>query len=254
MNSIHYVAAKINEYFGSEKSPELTARRKRELKSTLGILYRAIMIGGVEDILISDKYNVKIQTILKLTWDDLRDVGEMEFIFNRFFPQGDIPEDLRKYKNFVDMVKNVYGDRYVRVVESKLLKDRALLDRIGEGRDVLEDMRDPIYGRSLVGIIDAEEIKRDKNRLVVMYGLDVLYEENIPEDTFIELPSGATVVFNYTSQKLNLDLKRTLEENSKAKKDRSTIERVVLETLVKDTNTMKYLDDVYDQINEELNK
>ena len=254
MNSIYYVATKINEYFGSEKSPELTVRRKRELRSTLGILHRMVSIGGMDNILIKDVNGVKVQSILKLTRDDLRDVGEIEFILNRFFPQGDIPGDLRRYRDLVDMIKHVYGGQYEKVVESKLLRDQALLDEIRNGRDVLEDTRDPVYGRTLVGIIDAEEIKKEKSRLVLMYGTDILYEENIPEDMFMELPSGAIVVFDYTSQRLSLNLKETLEESSKVKKDRSTVERIIFEALENDADTMRYLDDVYDQINDELSK
>jgi hypothetical protein len=184
-----------------------------------------------------------------LTTSDLNTIGEMDYLLAHCFPSGDIPQDFGKYVRLIGIVKNMYGDIYDSLLERKLQEDKKIIEKVRKGEDILE-VENPVYARSLIWIVESEEVKRDKSKILVLYQGDQLYEENVREGVFDGLPEGSVVAFDYSPQGLMLNLETTIAQSPKAK-DR--VEQVVIEGLASDVETKRYIDVLYDQINEEFN-
>jgi len=237
MTSLDYVAQKMDEY--SEKSIEMTPRRVRALGRCLKVAQE------IAEINSGMKYGVDR---VRFRPDDLELVGEMDFLLEHFYPDGNVPEQLRGYQNFVNRIKGI--DSYHDTLEAKLQRDERNLAE----RDSVAEADDLSYARAIVDVVEADEVTPEKSRLLISFEGQELYEENLPNYAFAGLPEKATVVFEYTSQGLSLDLKRTLEESSRAKADPSKVEKSVIDSLAIDAQTKSYVDSVYDQINEELSE
>ena len=244
MESVKYIAEKIAEYFHSGKNVPLTSRRERELRSTLR---------SIEDMVRISSYCVDEDgvQIIRFSNTDLKEIGEIEFIFNRFFPDGNVPEQFSKYTRLVEKAKMIYGRTYECMLEAKLQRDKKILKRASKGKDILEDIEDKVYARSIIAIAEAEEVLKEKSRLVIRYEGEQLYEENIREGSFAGLPQGSIVVFDYKREGLEFNLRKTLEET---KSHHSDVEKSIIESLAYNSDTRIYIDEVYDQINQELNK
>src|SRR3989344_4008758 len=98
MTGIKYIAEKMNEYSDRETPIEITPRRMRELRSSLRSLQQIIQTNSES----SDEYGYKIFSPSR---SDVESTGEMEFLLNRFFPGGNVPEILQKYAQFVQGVR-----------------------------------------------------------------------------------------------------------------------------------------------------
>ncbi len=237
MTSLEHIAKKMHELSRREKPVELSPKRMRSLRSILNT-----MKGVIET-------NAGIGTDnLRLTGHDLEEVGAMEYLLNGFFPEGNIPPELRPYAEFVSRIKGI--DAYNDVVNAKLQRDRVNLKR----RDSVCEADDPLYARTFVNVVESDELIPETSRLLVTFDNQTLYEENIPDYVFRGLPDRSTIVFEYTSQGLNLDLQRTLQKSSRAKLGASGVEKAVIDSLASDVKTKGYVDSLYCQINEELSR
>ncbi|MAG38401.1 hypothetical protein CMI45_03395 [Candidatus Pacearchaeota archaeon] len=177
--------------------------------------------------------------------EDYEDIGQMDYLLREFFPRGDIPIELEPYANFVNRIRGI--DHYHSVLEAKLQRDSEYLSRSDKSVDEIDD---PVYQRLIINVVDADKVKPEETRIVIKYEGERLYEENVPDIAFQGLPKGSTILFDYTDQGLNIDLKETLS-NCKGT-EVSRIERVVIDSLASDVSSRKYIDSLYDQINEEL--
>lgn len=237
MTDLEYIANKIEEYSG--KDIEMTPKRVRELASYLGSLKELIETNsGIS----WDKNNFHFRN------EDLENVGEMDFLLERFYPDGNVPMRLKKYKDFVDNIKGI--DVYHKILEAKLQRDAKIL----RNKDSVSEADDMIYARAIVGIIESDQLVPERSRVLVTFEGNSLYEENIPEYVFRGLPERSTLVFEYTSQGLALDLKRTLEESKSNKADINRTEKVIINSLAADPQSKEYVDSVYDGINNQLDK
>ena len=239
MTSINNIVEKLEEYFDSDGSLKvpMTFRRTRELKTTLRIMHDDIMLHRSPPTELSS-----------LSTSDLREIGKMDYLLTHCFPDGNISNELDKYTQFVNRVKQMYSSTYDAILEKKLHQDKETIEKIRKGYNVLE-IENPIYARSLVEIVESEEVKKHDSRIIVLYQGEQLYEENIREGIFSGLPEGSVVAFNYSPQGLMLNLETTINQSSKAK-DR--VEKIVIEELASDVQTKRYVDILYDRLNEEF--
>ncbi|PIN89099.1 hypothetical protein COU61_03245 [Candidatus Pacearchaeota archaeon CG10_big_fil_rev_8_21_14_0_10_35_13] len=242
MRSLQYIVEKVEESRDGDGNINvpLTPGRLRELKGTLG---------GIRDFLYNSRSS-KIAGLSELSTTDLEVVGMMGYLLDNFFPDGEVPEVLSEYSRIVGTVKQLYGSVYSSALERKLAEDQKLFEDIKAGRSRLTVDDDiGVYAGSLVSIIEADEVRSDKSRLVVLYDGQQLYEEDIREGSFAGLPNGSAVVFDYTPQGLVLNLRKTMNENPRTE-DR--VEKAVIKSLFDDLKTKSYVNDINAQIDEAL--
>src|SRR3989344_8220362 len=98
MSSINYVVEKLEDYLDGSGSliVPMTFRRTRELKTTLRIMHDDIMI-----------HRSPPTELGNLSTSDLHDIGEMDYLLTNCFPDGNIPKELDKYTQLVNMVKQM---------------------------------------------------------------------------------------------------------------------------------------------------
>ena len=242
MKSLEEIARKVEEYKRSDGtiSIPITPKRLRSLGTTLKEL---------KEFVTSPKYP-PVSGLSDLTSGQLKTVGEMEYLLNNFFPDGKVPEGFSEYARIVGTVRQLYGNEYSSVLERKLREDEALIDAAKSGKSRLTP-EEGVYARSLVDVVEAEEVKRENSRLIILYNGETLYEGDIRDKSFSDLPLGSAVVFDYTPQGLTLNLRKTMEENPGTE---DKIEKAVLRSLADDPTTKRYIDEVNGQIDEALTK
>lgn len=217
---------------------ELTPLRRRALMSHLNLLYSIVEANSS----IIDETG---QPAFRLKREDLESVGEMDFLLKWFYGD-DVPEQFSKYTGLISQARGIYEDRFDSAVEAKLRRDEANLEQARSG-NVPYMNTDLPYVRSLINIVQSQRAPQ-KSRLFVLYEGQPLYESEIPDGTFKGLPLGTNVYFDYTSQGLQLNLARTLEESDMgAKVEKPVREQVALNIAVK-----RHIDDVLDEINQAL--
>jgi len=217
---------------------ELTPLRKRALGSHLNLLYQIVEANSS----IIDETG---QPAFRLKRGDLESVGEIEFLLNWFYGN-DVPEQFSKYTNLIAQARNVYEDRFDQVVEAKMQRDEANLEKAREGNAPYMNNDIP-YVKSLVNIVQAQRVP-EKSKLFVLYEDQPLYEGEIPEGTFQDLPLGTNVYFDHTAQGLQLNLTRTLDESDMG----ARVERPVREQVARNVGVQKYINDILDEINQAL--
>jgi hypothetical protein len=172
----------------------------------------------------------------------------MDFLLQNIYSNGDIPEELKKYKNFVDRVKGI--DTYHRTLEAKLQRSARIL----KDNDSVSEADDRIYARALVSVLESDQEFPDKSKVLVLFEGEQLYEEDVPEYAFLDLPGKSVLVFEYTSQGLNFNLNRTMENSKLSRADSSRAERIIINSLASDPKSKKYVDSIYQRIDEQLSK
>ena len=237
MASLEYVAEQMDAYGHRESPIEMTGSRLRALRGELSVLRTYVEFG------IKSGQGT-------LTQDVMEQAGEMEFMIDYFYPNGGVPAQLRPY---ADLAKRVTSIESVRgTVDAKLRRDNERLENLLGGAEagtdaaVLESIEDPLYASGIVRIAEADELTPEQSRVIVTYGGEELYEASLPPSAFPGLPERSTIVFEYTAQGLVPDLEVTLDRS----KDR--VEQVVLDSLAHDIGTKGFVDDVYEEIQEEL--
>ena len=247
-----------SEGYSSGKAPvELTTRRMRSLRSDLRLTIEAIRLNSGDDpestaTVTRDGSFMTAQPTIRLESADLKEVGRMQYLLDNLFRDGNVPNSLRPYADFVQKTRRMYRDEFDSIVEAKLQRDHKILEAAKSGEDTLDELDDRVWARSLVDIVEAEEVKPEGSKLVVSYNGQELYHETIGSGAFESLPDGAVVVFDYTTQGLIINLERTLTESDRIGSKRTEVEKAVLESLARDDSTKKYIDDVFTGINDML--
>jgi len=238
------VQRNLKAYDEGEKPIRLTPRRLSALRQCLNDNYTILNVGS---------YGVSVDGVREHSFGEreLMGVGEMEFLLNAFFPDGNVPVPLKKFQEYVTRVKEDYGVEYNDAVERKMQRDAHILQGTTVSGAVLDEIDNLVYARSVVHVIEADKVAPDKSTLVVRYEGEPLYGGDIPNGAFDELPGGSTAVFNYVpGQGLELDLAESLEL-SKDVKNSSAVEKVLISSTATSIPTRRFLDDILDQINEE---
>ena len=232
------IAREWDKIQSGEVKVELTPLRKRALGSHLNLLYQIVEANSS----IIDETG---QPAFRLKREDLESVGEMKFLLNWFYGD-EVPEQFSKYEGLIAQTKGVYGEQFDSVVEAKLQRDEANLEQARKGNAPYMNNDIP-YVKSLISIVQAQKVP-EKNRLFVLYEGQPLYEGEIPEGAFDALPLGTNVYFDYTSQGLQLNLTRTLDESDMG----ARVERPVREQVARNAGVQRYINDVLNEINQAL--
>lgn len=238
MASLKYVAQKFKEYSGRKQTVELTPERMRAFKSYLNYSLQIIKTNAQSADTYSDR--------------ELESMGELYFLFEQFFPKGNIPDELKGYSDFVYGIARNLKEDFSKVYETKLQNDWKAMKNALRGGDTSDDFDKPVWARNFVSVVELADIKPDKKRIKILYGGELLYEDDLPENYFKGLPQGSTLIFDYTEQGIIPNLEKTFEESFIATKNSSLLEQIVIESLARDTETKHYISELTDHINAEL--
>ena len=111
---LEYIAQKMDEYSG--QNIEMTSKRVRSITGYFRNLKDLVEINtGMR--YGNDRFHFGTE--------DLEVVGQMDFILQHFYPEGDLPEQLVEYQNFVNRIKGI--DSYHSTLEAKLQRDYRML-------------------------------------------------------------------------------------------------------------------------------
>lgn len=244
MTSLEHIAKVLEEKAG--RPPELSPKGLRVLKSVL------------------NRTRAAVETNTRIRYDgphlsrkDFEDVGEIEYLLTHTFPKRkdqegeddfvNVPPELSAYVNFVRKFRGI--DAYREAYEDKITRDGQKL----VSDDSVAEADDSCYARMFVQVVEADDEKPGQSTLLVKYEGQELYRESLPETVFAGIPKGSKIIFDYSEQGLRLNLHETLEGSIGTKKV-SAVEKIVLESLARDSMSMGYVDLVYDQINKGLSE
>jgi hypothetical protein len=242
--------------------PQRISEKTREYEDASGAV-RVPLTGARRRSLLSICSDMKNMAQFNMKYSglgpgDVEGADLVTYLFEKFFPDGDVPEQLKGYAEFARMVGETGSSSYGAGVERKRLAQR----------DVLEDIRsdDPevrekaesraidmfFYEQALVGVVEADEVRPEESRVLVRYDGDTLLEENLPAEVFSGLPKGSTVVYDLTSQTLELNLDETLKKAKDA--ERMKVQEAIVTGMrgEEGTATRTYLEDLAEELEEQL--